>query len=81
MLAKIYITLKKGILDPQGKAVQHSLESLGYNEVKDIRLGKYMEVKFENIEGEKAEARVKEMCERLLANPVIEDYWFEIQNQ
>ena len=80
MLAKIYITLKKGILDPQGKAVQHSLESLGYNEVKDIRLGKYMEIKFDIIEEEKAEAMIKEMCERLLANPAIEDYRFEIQN-
>ena len=78
MLAKIYVTLKKSILDPQGKAVQHSLESMGYNEVRDIRLGKYIELKFDNIKGDEPEVRVREMCEQLLANPVIEDYRFEI---
>ena len=78
MLAKIYVTLKKGVLDPQGKAVQHSLESLGYNEVKDIRLGKYMEVRLDDMNGDEAEARIQQMCEKLLANPVIEDYRFEI---
>ena len=81
MLAKIYVTLKKGVLDPQGKAVQHSLESLGYKEVRDIRLGKYMEVKFDNIERDKANTRIREMCEKLLANPVIEDYRFEISDE
>lgn len=81
MLAKIYVTLKKGVLDPQGKAVQYSLESLGYNEVKDIRLGKYMEVRLDDVHGDKAEARIKEMCEKLLANPVIEDYRFEIVSE
>ena len=78
MLAKIYVTLKRGVLDPQGKAVQHSLESLGYNEVKDIRLGKYMEVRLDDMNGDEAEARIQQMCEKLLANPVIEDYRFEI---
>ncbi|MDY6855704.1 MAG: phosphoribosylformylglycinamidine synthase subunit PurS [Thermodesulfobacteriota bacterium] len=78
MLAKIYVTLKKGVLDPQGKAVQHSLESLGYNEVKDIRLGKYMEVLLDDMNGDEAEARIQQMCEKLLANPVIEDYRFEL---
>ncbi|MFH1625129.1 MAG: phosphoribosylformylglycinamidine synthase subunit PurS [Pseudomonadota bacterium] len=78
MLVKIYVTLKKGVLDPQGKTIQHSLESLGYNEVKDVRLGKYMEVRFDNVEPDKAQARIREMCEKLLANPVIEDYRFEI---
>jgi len=78
LLAKIYVTLKRSILDPQGKAVQHSLESMGYNEVRDIRLGKYIELKFDNIIGDEPEARVREMCEELLANPVIEDYRFEI---
>ncbi|KAF0119395.1 MAG: phosphoribosylformylglycinamidine synthase [bacterium] len=81
MLAKIYVTLKKGVLDPQGKAVQHSLESLGYKEVRDIRLGKYMEVRFDDIERGKAETRIKEMCEKLLANPVIEDYRFEVSDE
>ena len=78
MLAKIYVTLKNGVLDPQGKAVQHSLESLGYSEVKDVRLGKYMEVQIDNMNRDEAQARVREMCEKLLANPVIEDYRFEI---
>ncbi|MFA4909866.1 MAG: phosphoribosylformylglycinamidine synthase subunit PurS [Desulfobacteria bacterium] len=81
MLAKIYVTLKKGVLDPQGKAVQHSLESLGYKEVRDIRLGKYMEVKFGDIERDKADTRIKEMCEKLLTNPVIEDYRFEVSDE
>ena len=81
MLAKIYVTLKKGVLDPQGKAVQNSLESLGYKEVRDIRLGKYMEVKFGDIERDKADTRIKEMCEKLLTNPVIEDYQFEISEE
>jgi phosphoribosylformylglycinamidine synthase len=81
LLAKIYVTLKKGVLDPQGKAVQHSLESLGYKEVRDIRLGKYMEVKFGDIERDKADTKIKEMCEKLLANPVIEDYRFEVSDE
>jgi phosphoribosylformylglycinamidine synthase len=81
LLAKIYVTLKKGVLDPQGKAVQHSLESLGYKEVRDIRLGKYMEVKFGDIERDKADNRIKEMCEKLLTNPVVEDYRFEINDE
>ncbi|MFH2011095.1 MAG: phosphoribosylformylglycinamidine synthase subunit PurS [Pseudomonadota bacterium] len=81
MLAKIYVTLKKGVLDPQGKAVQHSLESLGYKEVRDIRLGKYMEIKFDDIEKDKADTRIREMCEKLLANTVIEDYRFEISDE
>ena len=81
MLAKIYVTLKKGVLDPQGKAVQNSLESLGYKEVRDIRLGKYMEVKFDDIERDKADTMIREMCEKLLTNPVIEDYQFEISDE
>ena len=81
MLAKIYVTLKKGVLDPQGKAVQHSLDSLGYKEVRDVRLGKYMEIKFDDVEGDKANKRIREMCEKLLTNPVIEDYRFEINDE
>ena len=80
IIAKVYVTLKKGVLDPQGKAVQHSLESLGYGEVNDVRLGKYMEIKLNDIPIKDVEKRIKEMCERLLANTVIEDYRFEIEN-
>jgi phosphoribosylformylglycinamidine synthase PurS subunit len=79
MNAKVYVTLKKGVLDPQGKAVQHSLVSLGYNGVEDVRLGKYVEVKLNETDRAKAEAAVKEMCEKLLANTVIEDYRFDIE--
>ena len=77
--ARVYVTLKKGVLDPQGKAVQHSLVSLGYNGVEDVRLGKYVEVKLDETDREKAKAQVKEMCEKLLANTVIEDYSFDIE--
>lgn len=81
MLARIYVTLKKGVLDPQGKAVQHSLESLGYDKVRDVRLGKYMEVKLDYSGAGESEPIVREMCEKLLANPVIEDYRFEITEE
>jgi phosphoribosylformylglycinamidine synthase len=78
MLAKIYITLKSGVLDPQGKAVKHSLETLNFKEVKDVRIGKYIELKLDDMPREKAEGLVKEMCERLLANTVVESYRIEI---
>jgi phosphoribosylformylglycinamidine synthase len=77
--AKIYVTLKKGVLDPQGKAVQHSLASLGYNSVEDVRLGKYVEVKLNETDKEKAKVMLTEMCEKLIANTVIEDFSFEIE--
>jgi phosphoribosylformylglycinamidine synthase len=78
MQAKIYITLKPGVLDPQGKAVKHSLETLGFNEVGDVRVGKFIELKLGDVAHSEAEKRVKEMCEKLLANTVIESYRIEI---
>lgn len=78
MLAKVYITLKNGVLDPQGKAVQHSLESIGYKEVEDVRIGKFIELKLSDMPPPEAEKKVKEMCEKLLANTVVENYRFEI---
>lgn len=78
MLAKIYVTLKNGVLDPQGKAVQHSLESIGYKEAQDVRIGKFIEVKLSDMPKSEAEKKVKEMCEKMLANTVIENYRFEI---
>jgi len=78
--AKVYITLKEGILDPQGKAVQHSLHTLGYHVVKDVRIGKYIEIVLDGKTLEETEGLVKEMCERLLANPIIEDYRYEIES-
>jgi len=77
--AKVYVTLKKGVLDPQGKAVQGSLKSLGYDGVEDVRLGKYVEVRLNETDREKAKTQVREMCEKLLANTVIEDYSFDIE--
>jgi phosphoribosylformylglycinamidine synthase subunit PurS len=78
LLARVYVTPKRGVLDPQGKAVAQSLHALGYDEVADVRVGKYLEVRLGPAAGERAESRLREMCERLLANRVIEDYRFEI---
>jgi phosphoribosylformylglycinamidine synthase PurS subunit len=77
-LARVYVTPKAGVLDPQGKAVQHSLHALGYPEVGEVRIGKYLEVRLAEVSRDSAEVRMREMCERLLANRVIEDYRFEI---
>ena len=80
MLAKIHITLKNGVLDPQGKAVHHALQDLGFNEVSGIQMGKYLEVQLNGISREEAETRVKEMCEKLFANTVIESYQFTLDS-
>jgi phosphoribosylformylglycinamidine synthase len=79
MKAKVYVTLKKGVLDPQGKAVGSALKSMGYNEVKNLRIGKFMEIEFDSSSRQNAEKRLKEMCEKLLANTIIEDYKVEIE--
>jgi phosphoribosylformylglycinamidine synthase len=76
--AKVYVTLKKSVLDPQGKAVQHSLSTMGFSEVKDVRMGKYIELDLGNIDRAQAEQKVKQMCEKLLANTVIEEFRFEL---
>jgi len=78
LLARVYVTPKRGILDPQGKAVQHSLHVLGFGEVTDVRVGKYIEVQLREVAGDAAMARVRQMCERLLANGVIEDFRVEL---
>ena len=78
MLAQIHITFKEGVLDPQGKTVHHALTDLGYDEVLDVNIGKYLEIKLDSASKEKAEIRVREMCERLLANTVIESFRFNI---
>ena len=79
MRVKIFISFKEGVLDPQGKAVERSLHSLGYQEIRDVRMGKYLEIELEASSHEAAQARIREMCDKLLANPVIEDYRFEIE--
>ena len=75
---KVFVTLRESVLDPQGNAVNHALHSLGYQEVVDVRIGKYMEL-FIDPSGRDVEVVVKEVCEKLLANPVIEDYLYEIE--
>ena len=77
--ARIYVTLKKGILDPQGKAVRNGLDSMGYRGVADVRVGKFLVLTLDSPDRRQAEQSVREMCDRLLANPVIEDYTFEVQ--
>ncbi len=79
MKAKVYVTLKKGVLDPQGKAVMGALKSMNFSEVRDVRIGKFMELDIDGKSGKEEEARLKEMCERLLANTVIENYRIEIE--
>ena len=81
MIAKIYITLKSGVLDPQGKTIHQALGSLGYDEVEGLRLGKYLVMQLKDGDTEKAGNRIEEMCQKLLANPVIEDYSFEITEE
>jgi len=78
MQARVYVTLKRGVLDPQGKAVARSLGSMGFDEVEDVRLGKFVELDLADASPEAAKARIEEMCRRLLANTVIEDYRIEI---
>lgn len=78
MKAKVYITLKKSVTDPQGTAVMHSLEAMNYGGVQDVRIGKMIEVGFDDgKDRSEVEAQLKDMCDKLLANPVIEDYRFE----
>jgi len=78
MKARVYVTLKTGVLDPQGAAVKHSLGALGFDGVNRVRQGKIIELDLDETDAAKAEALVKDMCEKLLANTVIEDYKVEI---
>ena len=78
MKAIITVTLKNGVLDPQGKAIHGALHSLGFDSVADVRQGKRIEVELTETDQAKAEARLQEMCEKLLANTVIENYHVEI---
>lgn len=75
---KVYVTLKESVLDPQGTAVKHSLQSLGYQEVSDVRIGKYMELAIEKSD-RSIDDVVNEICDKLLANPVIENYRYEVE--
>ncbi|HJZ85894.1 MAG TPA: phosphoribosylformylglycinamidine synthase subunit PurS [Polyangia bacterium] len=79
MKARIYVTLKKAVLDPQGKAVARSLQQLGFAEVEDVRIGKYIELTLRAASAEAARAHIENMCQKLLANTVIEDYRIEVE--
>ena len=78
MTATVNVFLKDGVLDPQGKAAHHALDSLGFSGVVDVRIGKQIIIKLDTQDKDKAEDEVKEMCETLLANTVIEHYTIEI---
>jgi phosphoribosylformylglycinamidine synthase len=78
--AKIYVTLKKGVLDPQGRAILSSLSHLGIAGVEDVRVGKYMELALKDVGREAARRLLDDACRRLLANTVIEEYRIEIED-
>ena len=77
--AKVYVTLKKGVLDPQGETVKGALETLGFSGVQDVRIGKFMVITLNNTGIDEARTQVEQMCKKLLANTVIEDYRFELE--
>ena len=79
MKAKIHVTLKDGVLDPQGKAVGHALGSLGFEGVGDVRQGKFIEIDLDETDADRAKENVEDMCKQLLANTVIENYEIEIE--
>ncbi len=78
MKARVHVTLKSGVLDPQGEAVRHALGSLGFQGVGEVRVGKVIEIDIPDGDAGSARKRVGEMCEKLLANTVIENYEVEI---
>ena len=78
MQARIKITLKHGVLDPQGKAIEHALASLGFSGVNEVRQGKYIEVDLAGTDEAQARAQVEKICKDLLANTVIENYAYEL---
>lgn len=78
MKARIHVTLKEGVLDPQGKAIANALAALGFDGVHGVRQGKYIEIDIDETDPGKAKSAVEEMCVKLLANTVIEDYTIEL---
>ena len=79
MKAKVHVTLKSGVLDPQGKAIAHALGSLGFAGVENVRQGKFLELEIAETDATKARAQIDEMCKKLLANTVIEDYRIDLE--
>jgi phosphoribosylformylglycinamidine synthase len=78
--ARVTITLKKTIMDAQGQTVERALHSLGYEGVRDLRIGKYLEMDLDGAPRDQLSAQLDEMCRKLLANPIIEDFRFEIED-
>ena len=79
MKARVFVTLKNGVLDPQGKAIGHALNGLGFPQVGEVRQGKLIELELAETDADKAKAEIKAMCEKLLANTVIEKYEIELK--
>ena len=78
--ATVHVTLKTGVLDPQGKAIQHALETLGFSGLESVRQGKFIELNLAESDKDKAQLAVEEMCDKLLANTVIESYRVEVSD-
>ncbi len=78
-LAKVYISLKPSVNDPQGLTIRSGLHQLGFDSARDVRVGKYMEIRVDEAEESAARESVSEMCRQLLANPIIEDFRFELE--
>jgi phosphoribosylformylglycinamidine synthase len=79
MKARVFVTLKNGVLDPQGKAIGHALSGLGFEGIGEVRQGKLIEIELSERDAAKARARLTEMCEKLLANTIIEKYEIELK--
>jgi len=79
MKARVFVTLKNGVLDPQGKAIGHALNGLGFAEVGEVRQGKVIDIELRESNAQRARTNLKQMCERLLANTVIEKYDIELK--
>ena len=80
MKARVFVRLRPGVLDPQGTTIRKALEGLGFPEVRELRVGKVLEVTLDETDPVRARARLEEMCRKLLANPVIEDYTCEVED-
>ncbi len=78
-VSKIKITLRSSILDPQGKAIEHAIGTMNLGTIKDVRMGKYIEVKIDSVDEDGARFATEEICRKLLANPVMEDFQYELQ--
>ena len=76
---KIYVNLKRGVADPEGITIKDALYSLNYKEVEEVRMGKYIQLQIKGTNKEKVEGKVNEMCKKILVNPVIEEYTYQIE--